>query len=240
MKCEPDRIILESAGRGTAPAAAVAAILLEDREPGAMMLLLPSDHIIGNQQAFRAAVQKGRIAAGEGALVTFGITPSAPETGYGYIRRGDAFPGAEDCYRIDEFTEKPGSEQANGYLASGLYDWNSGIFLFRTDAYLEELGRLKPEMLAACRKAVTESVTDLDFFRLGEDAFLSVDGQSIDHAVMEATDKAATVHVDMGWNDVGSWSALWELGDKDSDGNVVVGDVITSDVRDSYLRLMGN
>jgi len=240
----PDALVLEPVGRNTAPAVACAALLLARKSPEALMLVLPSDHRIVRADAFLEAVGVARRAAADGALVTFGITPDAPETGYGYIRRagpyrqggGDALPG---CYAIERFVEKPDRATAERFLADGGYVWNSGMFLFAAGSYLAEMERLEPEMLARCRAAVDAGRPDLDFYRLDRAAFEACPAQSIDYAVMEHTDRAAVVPVDAGWNDVGSWSALWSVGDKDTEGNVRQGDVIAANTRNSYLRAEG-
>ena len=236
---EGARIVLEPVGRNTAPAAAVAALLLEAQEPGAMMMLAPSDHVIADVPSFHAAVAMGAAAAGTGALVTFGVVAARPETGYGYIHRGAPVDGAEGCFRIDRFVEKPDRATAAAYVESGDTDWNSGIFLMDAGAFLAELERLNPELLACCREAVAGASEDLGFLRLDATGFERVESISIDHAVMERTDKAVVVPVDMGWNDVGAWPALWEISDKDDDGNVSVGDVLIEDSRNSYVRSDG-
>ena len=235
----PSRMVLEPVGRNTAPAAAVAALLLAGDDADAVMLLLPSDHVVEDVSGFLAAVETGLAAAENGALVTFGIPPTGPETGYGYIRRGAAYAGAKGCFRIARFVEKPDLEEARRLVRAGDYHWNSGIFLVRAGRYLEELERLKPEMLEYCRRAVAGAVKDLDFLRLEAEAFSGIEPLSIDYAVMEHTEAAVVVPADMGWSDVGSWSALWEIGAKDGDGNVVLGDVITDGTTDSYIRSEG-
>ncbi len=235
----PSKMVLEPGGRNTAPAAAVAALLLAGDDADAMMLLLPSDHVIKDVPGFRAAVESGVGAAGHGALVTFGVPPTGPETGYGYIRRGAPYEGAQGCFHVARFVEKPDLDEARRLVRAGDYHWNSGMFLVRAGRYLEELERLKPEMLESCRRAVAGAADDLGFLRLDGDAFARIEPLSIDYAVMEHTDKAAVVPVDMGWTDVGSWSALWEMGAKDGDGNVVLGDAIAHDTKDSYIRSDG-
>jgi mannose-1-phosphate guanylyltransferase/mannose-6-phosphate isomerase len=235
----PSRMVLEPVGRNTAPAAAVAALLLAGDDADAMMLLLPSDHVIEDVSGFLAAVETGLAAAENGALVTFGIPPAGPETGYGYIRRGAPYEGAEGCFRIARFVEKPDLEEARRLVRAGDYHWNSGMFLVRAGRYLEELERLKPEMVECCRRAVAGAVEDLDFLRLEAEAFSGIEPLSIDYAVMEHTEAAVVVPADMGWSDVGSWSALWEIGAKDGDGNVVLGDVITDGTTNSYIRSEG-
>jgi mannose-1-phosphate guanylyltransferase / mannose-6-phosphate isomerase len=232
----PTAILLEPVGRNTAAAAAVAALTIIRDEPGATMLVLPSDHVIGRPDAFLAAVGTAARAAGKGALVTFGVKPERPETGYGYIRHGAPWEGIEGCFRVSDFVEKPDRETAEGYLAAGDYNWNSGIFLFPAERYLEELTRLHPDIVDTCRRAVENGGGDHDFFRLDEASFSQCPSQSIDYAVMEHTSDAAVVPVDMEWSDVGSWLALWEIGDKDADGNVLLGDVLTHGTRNSYIR----
>ena len=235
-----DRIVLEPAGRNTAPAAAVAALMLVDGDPDALMMVLPSDHVIEDVAAFHAAIETAVRAASEGgALVAFGIAPNVPETGYGYVRRGNSWPGVEGCFRVDQFVEKPDLATAEGYLADGGYAWNSGIFLFEAARYLEELRRFRPEIVTACGAALSSGGRDLEFERLDERAFQACASDSIDYAVMERTDSAAVVPVDMGWSDVGSWSALWEIGHRDDQGNFTAGDVMLEDVRNSYIRSEG-
>ncbi len=235
----PAAILLEPAGRNTAPAVAIAALALLKDDADALMLVLPSDHAIADTAAFHAACDAAAEAARQGALVTFGIRPDRPETGYGYIRRGAALKGATGAFRVAEFVEKPDAATAASYLAGGKHDWNSGMFLFPARLALDELERLDPEMVALCRRALDEATADLDFLRLARAPFEAIAGKSIDYALMEHTASAAVVPADMGWNDVGAWSALWDVGDKDADGNVVGGDVVTVDVRNSYLRSEG-
>lgn len=235
----PKAILLEPVGRNTAPAAAVAAIMLAREDENALVLLLPSDHAVADPLAFQSAVTTAAGAALDGALVTFGIKPGGPETGYGYIRRGEAIKGHNGCYKIGEFVEKPDLETAKSYLSAGGYDWNSGMFLFTAKRYLEELERLEPEIVAQCQKAMETAETDLDFVRIAEAPFAACPSKSIDYAVMEHTNQAAVVPADMGWNDVGSWTALWDDGAKDGSNNVVVGDVLTFDTSGSYLRSEG-
>ena len=229
-------IVLEPVGRNTAPAAAAAALMLAADDAEAILAVFPSDHLVRDRVTFEAAVELAAEAARTGSLVAFGVPPTAPETGYGYIRRGGPVEGAVGCFRIDSFVEKPDAARAQEFLDAGGYAWNSGMFVFSAAAYLEELERLQPDMLASCRKAVASASDDLDFLRLGEDAFAGCPAGSIDYAVMEHTERAAVVPVDFGWNDIGAWPALWEIGDKDADGNVVLGDAALEDVRNSYLR----
>ena len=231
----PSALLLEPIGRNTAPAACVAALVLSESEPNPLMLVMPSDHTIGDAEAFRAAVDLAATAASSGGLVSFGISPERAETGYGYIRRGEAFE-TEGAFAIAEFVEKPGPEQAKQYVASGEYLWNSGIFLFPARLYIDELERLRPTMVAACRRALTEGRQESDFIRLDKDAFSLCDSDSIDYAVMEKTRRAVVVPIAMGWTDIGSWDALWEMSSKDHKGNSIEGNVIAEDTRNCYLR----
>ncbi|MEN5119040.1 mannose-1-phosphate guanylyltransferase/mannose-6-phosphate isomerase [Luteimonas sp. TWI662] len=225
----PSAILLEPTGRNTAPAIAAAA--LEARRGGAdpLLLVLPSDHVVRDAVAFRTAVQAAASAAEAGKLVTFGIVPTTAETGYGYIRAV-----AGDGVRVvKQFVEKPDAATAEGYIASGDYFWNSGMFLFRASRYLEELERHAPSMLNAVRSAHDNARRDEDFIRLEKEAFTACPSDSIDYAVMENTDDAAVLPISVGWNDVGSWSALWEVADQDGDGNAHHGDVIALDCRNT-------
>jgi mannose-1-phosphate guanylyltransferase / mannose-6-phosphate isomerase len=235
----PAAIVLESEGRNTAPAAAVAAILVAAADPGALMLLMPADHVIRDSAAFHNAVARAEAAAARGHLVTFGITPDAPETGYGYIRKGSPLPSLSGCFSVARFVEKPDAATAAGYVASGDYSWNSGMFLFRADVFLAELERLEPDLLAKCRAAVAAGKQDMDFFRLDTAAFSGARSISIDYAVMERTDKAAVVPVQMGWSDIGSWDSLWSATSRDDAGNALKGDVLQHGARNSYLRSEG-
>jgi mannose-1-phosphate guanylyltransferase / mannose-6-phosphate isomerase len=232
----PRALLLEPVGRNTAPAACIAALALTETESDPLMLVMPSDHTIGDLAAFADAVEGAATAARAGALVSFGITPQRAETGYGYIRRGSELDGAKGVFAVAEFVEKPGPEQAQAYVASGEHSWNSGMFLFPARVYLDELERLRPDMVAACRDALATAQRDSDFVRLGREAFAGCDSDSIDYAVMEHTRRAAVVPVSMGWSDVGSWDALWEMGDKDQHGNSIEGNVVAEDARNCYLR----
>lgn len=235
----PRAIVLEPMGRNTAPAAAVAAIMITETDPGALMLIMPSDHTIARNGDFIEAVRKAVPAALNGALVTFGIKPTHAETGYGYIRRGQALDKCKGCYEVSAFVEKPDMATARAYFDDGGYDWNSGMFLFPAGGFLIELERLDPAMVAGCRAAVAGAERDLDFIRLTEAPFAAIASRSIDYAVMEHTDRAAVVPADMGWNDVGSWSSLWDVSTKDSAGNSLTGDVLAIDVGNSYIRSEG-
>lgn len=227
-------IILEPLARNTAPAIALGALQALQREADAVLLVLPADHIIGDTQAFAAAVTDAMPMAEQGWLVTFGIRPDRAETGFGYIRRAEGI--SDHAFRVEQFVEKPNLETAQAYLADGGYDWNSGMFLFKASRYLEELGVQAPEMLAAVRQAHAGASTDLDFVRIDREAFALVPDRSIDYAVMEKTRHAAVVPVSCAWSDIGSWSALWLTGDRDEHGNASEGDTLGIDTRNSLLR----
>ena len=232
----PRALLLEPVGRNTAPAACLAALALTETDPDPLMLLMPSDHTIGDVDAFVDAIGRAAAAAQAGALVSFGIAPERAETGYGYIRRDGELDGVKGVFAVAEFVEKPGPEQAEKYIESGEHSWNSGIFLFPARVYLDELERLRPDMVAACRQALATAQRDCDFIRLGKDAFSTCAADSIDYAVMEHTRRAAVVPVSMGWSDVGSWDALWEMGSKDQHGNSLEGNVVAEETRNCYLR----
>jgi mannose-1-phosphate guanylyltransferase/mannose-6-phosphate isomerase len=233
------RIILEPAGRNTAPAAAIAALKVLEDDPDGLVLLMPSDHVIADVKAFHAVIAVAAKAARAGNLVTFGVKPAVPETGYGYIKSAGALPAAPGAFAIERFVEKPDRATAEHYLASGGYYWNSGMFLFAADAFLREMERLEPGMLSFCRDAINHAHRDMDFIRLGEVAFLACPSQSIDYAIMEHAAHAAVVPVDMGWNDVGSWQSLWDISSRDASGNAVIGEVVTEKSRNSYIRSEG-
>lgn len=236
----PAGILLEPVGRNTAPAATLAALTVLRRDPQGLMLLMPSDHVIRDEVAFRKAVLEGMRLAVQDWLVTFGIVPASPETGYGYIRRGIPIDGeATDraliSSRVEGFTEKPDIETALRYLESGDYLWNSGMFLMRADLWLTELERHRPDILQACRLAYEQGRADGDFYRVGREAFLACPSDSIDYAVMEKTNRAAVVPLDAGWSDIGAWPALWQAAERDEAGNVRRGDVYTHETHDSLL-----
>lgn len=240
---QPPTIVLEPVGRNTAPAVAVAALMGLEKDGDPILLVMPSDHYIADLQAFREALAKGRSFADQGALITFGVAPDAPETGYGYIKKGApphfsglVPPTSDGVAAIDSFVEKPDRETAEAYLKSGKYFWNSGMFMFKAGTVLEELERFTPDIVSRCREAVAKGRSDLDFFRLDETAFTACPSDSIDYAVMEKTDKGVMVPLSAGWNDLGSWEALWGVGDKDEQANVIEGDVVVRDVTNSYLR----
>jgi mannose-1-phosphate guanylyltransferase/mannose-1-phosphate guanylyltransferase/mannose-6-phosphate isomerase len=234
----PAALLLEPVARNTAAAvAAAAAHLAATGAPeGDMLLVLPSDHVILDRPAFAAAVARAATAAGLGRLVTFGIEPTAPETGYGYISAGVALAGAPGAHDVARFVEKPDLATAQGYLAAGGWSWNSGMFLFPLGAFRAELAAHAPDVARAAAAAVAGAARDLDFVRLDREAFAAAPSISIDYAVMEKTRLAAVVPASLGWSDVGSWSALWEIGARDADGNVAQGDVLSERTRNSYLR----
>ncbi|NTW52971.1 MAG: mannose-1-phosphate guanylyltransferase/mannose-6-phosphate isomerase [Chlorobiaceae bacterium] len=229
-------IILEPFGRNTAPAAAIAAMSLVESRPGSLMLLMPSDHVVLDRDAFTEAVETGSRAARAGKLVTFGVVPTCPETGYGYIRAEQDAGSNADWHPVAEFVEKPSFERAESYLASGDYFWNSGLFLFRPEIFLAELESARPDIIASCRNALQLSKRDLDFVRLDPESFRPCPSDSIDYAIMEKTSNAVVVPFDVGWNDLGAWSAVWDVQDRDQDGNVKRGDVLVHGVRNSYLH----
>jgi len=244
---KPAAIILEPVGRNTAPAVAVSAIHASAKGSDPILLVLPADHVIRDTAAFHAAVAAGDRLALKGRLITFGIVPDAPETGYGYIKKGkgipdktlprvQASPGSVTASAVERFVEKPDLATAKKYIASGDYLWNSGMFMFRASVYLRELKRFAPAMLAACQKAYRASKKDLDFLRLGAEAFAASPGDSIDYAVMEKTASAAVIPLDAGWSDVGSWSSLWEVHPRDESGNAISGDVIARDTKNSLIH----
>ena len=227
-----DKIILEPVGRNTAPAIAIAALAQQD--PDAVMLVLPADHVIQHTEAFLACVEAGAELAVSGHMVTFGIVPTSANTGYGYIQGGDELGiGAR---KVAAFVEKPDLDTANKYLQAGSYFWNSGMFMFTSARYLEELGKFQPEMLVAARQAYDKAAHDLDFVRLDEAAFAACPADSIDYAVMEKTESAVVIPADIGWNDVGAWSSLWEVSERDSNGNCLRGDVLSHNVTDTFVQ----
>ncbi|GGC83310.1 mannose-1-phosphate guanylyltransferase/mannose-6-phosphate isomerase [Marinobacter halophilus] len=232
------RIILEPCGRNTAPAIALAALQLAkatgDDCDDPLMLVLAADHLIQNVTAFQQGIQKAVPLAHQGKLVTFGIVPSHAETGYGYIQRGQELE--QDSYGVDRFVEKPDLATAQDYLASGDYLWNSGMFMFGARQYLAELQKHRPEILAICQAAVDDADEDLHFTRINESIFAECPEDSIDYAVMEKTSNAAVVALDAGWSDIGSWSALWEVSEKDTNGNSFGGDVIAHDTESTLVR----
>lgn len=234
----PAAVILEPSGRNTAPAVAVAALhaLAQSEDP--VLLVLPADHVITDVEGFQRAVERGVPHAQAGKLITFGIVPEAPETGYGYIKAGQPLTAGDVC-RVERFVEKPDAATAQAYIDSGAYFWNSGMFMFQASRFLEELERFAPAIHGACREAYAAGQADLDFLRLGKTAFEACPSDSIDYAVMEKTANAVVMPLQVGWNDVGSWSALWQVGNRDPNGNVISGDVLAVDTRNSFLNSGG-
>ncbi|MFC2971525.1 mannose-1-phosphate guanylyltransferase/mannose-6-phosphate isomerase [Azotobacter bryophylli] len=227
-------ILLEPVSRNTAPAIALAALQAASREKDSILLVLAADHLVRDVAAFQECVRKALPLAEAGKLVTFGIVPTHPETGYGYLEKGrEIVPG---CFAVNRFVEKPDLPAAEDYVGTGDYYWNSGMFMFRASRYLEELERLQPNMLSACRSALEQGSQDLYFTRVDLAAFAACPEQSIDYAVMEKTSEAAMVPLDAGWSDVGSWSALWDVSAKSPEGNVLKGDVLQQDTRNTYVH----
>jgi len=237
----PQAIILEPVGRNTAPALTLAALALKKGDPDAIMLVMPADHVIQDRKAFRLAVVCGARLADQNQLVTFGVVPTGPETGYGYIRKGaptDAQTATNSdaaAFRVSAFVEKPDQQNAKLYIDSGEYLWNSGIFMMRVSVWLQELDRHRPDIAKACASAYEQGKADADFYRADKSLFTQSPSDSIDYAVMEKTDCAAVIPLDAGWSDVGAWPALWDVSAHDSDGNVLQGDVMAHQTRDTLL-----
>tara|TARA_B100000674_G_scaffold44217_1_gene30697 strand:- start:29715 stop:31010 length:1296 start_codon:yes stop_codon:yes gene_type:complete len=234
LGAEGAEIVLEPARRNTAPAIALACFAAQERAPESVVLVLPSDHHIENKAAFQQVLELANTAAVKGNLVTFGVVPTKPETGYGYIKANNS--SADGWLSIDAFVEKPSVELAEQYLESGDYYWNSGMFAFRADVYLQELKQHNPAIYDAAKASWDARSEDLDFIRVGEEAFVACPEDSIDYAVMEKTEKAVVIPLDSGWSDVGSWQSLWEVQDKDATGNVLVGDVIAQDTENTMVH----
>lgn len=226
-------IILEPVGRNTAPAIALAALKALQNGDDPLLLILAADHVIQDSKRFVDVVERAVPLAEQGKLVTFGIVPTKPHTGYGYILQGEPLPTAG--FEVAEFIEKPDLSTAEHYLQVGGYLWNSGMFLFKASCYLEELRRFRPDIFTACETAFMQSRLDLDFIRINADEFMSCPDESIDYAVMENTQSAAVIPMDAGWSDVGSWSSLWEVNRKDQDGNTSRGDVLIEQTSNSYI-----
>jgi mannose-1-phosphate guanylyltransferase/mannose-6-phosphate isomerase len=233
------RILLEPVGRNSAPAIAAAAALVAEDDPDAVLWMMAADASITDAAALKTALAAAAVAARAGYVVTFGMKPTTAETGYGYIEIGDPLPDADGIYRVARFLEKPDSITAQRFLSDGRHLWNSGMFVFTARTLLQELEQHAPDVLPAVRQAVIDRRSDLDFIRLGVAAFTSCPSISLDYAVAERTSRAAVVPADLGWSDVGSWSALWDLGAKDANGNVAVGDVVLEGAQDCYVRSDG-
>lgn len=230
---EPEAMILEPVSRNTAPAVAVAAICAMKSDADAVLLVLPVDHVIQNAEIFREVVALALPLAEQGRLVTFGVVPTSAETNYGYIRRGEEL--AAGGFSIDRFVEKPDAVAAQEYLQSGQYYWNSGMFLLKASAYIQELEKYSPEILDTSRRALEHAEGDLDFERLDTEIFSACPSDSIDYAVMEKTELGAVLPLDCGWSDIGAWSALWDVANKDEQGNVLKGDVLLDNTKNSYI-----
>ena len=230
-----NEIILEPAGRNTAPAIALAAFNAIRDGDDPVLLVLPADHVIADVDAFQSVMQIGKQQSEAGKLVTFGVVPDLPETGFGYIKARSTGK-SENCYEVDQFVEKPDAETAAAYIADGNYYWNSGMFMFRASAYLEALQQHSPEIYQASQAAFDAATRDMDFIRVGKDQFENCPSDSIDYAVMEKVNNAVVIPVDIGWSDVGSWSALHDVGDVDTEGNLLIGDVKSGSTSNSYVR----
>jgi mannose-1-phosphate guanylyltransferase/mannose-1-phosphate guanylyltransferase/mannose-6-phosphate isomerase len=217
-------------GKNTAPAITMAALSAAEDD---ILLVLPADHVITDIDAFHQAIEHAKILAGQGFLVTFGIVPTAPETGYGYIKRDTQPHGA--AFKVAAFVEKPNLATAQHYLQSGDYFWNSGMFVFKAACFLSELEKFNPTMLSVCKNALNAAQVDVDFVRVDKAIFSTCPADSIDYAVMEKTDKAVVIPLNAGWNDIGSWSALWDVTQKDASGNALSGDVLTIDTENSFI-----
>lgn len=244
IEISPESIILEPVGRNTAPALAVAALKAAADGLDPILLVLPADHFIRDLDLFHRTLSAGADLAEQGYLLTFGIVPDSPETGYGYIRKGKQIPAgskqtgkaAIEAFGIEKFVEKPDLDTAKQYVSSGDYCWNSGMFMFKASRVLSELEKFNPQIVTACRKALANSVADLDFLRLDPESFATCPADSIDYAIMEKTDRGAMLMFRAGWDDVGSWEALWQIGKKDTSGNITHGDVLAHDISDSYIN----
>ena len=235
LECSDATLLLEPVGRNTAPALAAAALAIADTDPGSVMLVLPADHVITELNSFREAANDAAVLAVQGLLVTFGIVPSSPETAYGYIHQGAPLTDGKS-YRVAKFIEKPDAKRAQELLDTGNHYWNSGMFAMTAARYLEELLKFRPDIVAAVKLAWNGRSQDMNFCRLESSAFGACPADSIDYAVMEKTADAAMVPADLGWSDLGSWTALWDISDKDSAGNATRGDVDLNDTRNNYVR----
>ncbi|SDU60425.1 mannose-1-phosphate guanylyltransferase/mannose-6-phosphate isomerase [Desulfobacula phenolica] len=236
IEIEPNAIILEPVGRNTAPAIALAALKAMENSDDPILLVLPADHVIEKIAAFHAAIKAGLKYAKKDNLITFGIIPDSPETGYGYIKIGEVLETDTGAATIEKFVEKPDLDTARKYLESGSYCWNSGMFMFRASAIIKELEAHAPDIMMPCKEVISKGVQDLDFFRLSLDGFKNIESESIDYAVMEKTFKGIVIPFEAGWNDLGSFDALWQTGKKDENLNVIKGDVLTHDVKESYIK----
>lgn len=229
------QILLEPVAKNTAPAIASACCAAIKQSKDSVVVVLPSDHVIEDVEAFQTALKIAAKEAENGSLVTFGIVPTYPATGYGYVKSGDSDSSGK-VYKLEKFVEKPCLEKAQEYISSGEYDWNSGMFVFKASVFLDELKNFNPQMYDLATKAFENAEVDSDFIRLDKSTFEQITGDSIDYAVMEKTSKGKIVKLNAGWNDVGSWSALYDIGKKDENQNVIKGDVITLGTKKSYIR----
>lgn len=234
LKNKKPTIILEPVARNTAPAIACACLVAQENDRDAVVVVLPSDHVIRDVETFQNAVKKAIELAADGCLVTFGIVPTYPATGYGYVKGGEHF--AHHIYKLDKFVEKPCLEKAHEYLQTGEYSWNSGMFVFKAKSFLSELEKFDFEMLSLSRKAYETASFETDFVRLNKDFYSFIQGNSIDYSVMEHTDKGMIIKLNAGWDDVGSWTALYDINNKDENLNVLKGNIVTLDTSSSYIR----
>lgn len=232
------QIILEPVGRNTAPAVALAALKSLELHGDHHMLVLAADHAIQDIEAFHAAVLAAEQESVDNKLVTFGIVPTKPETGYGYIKKGEQVKNS--VFKVNSFVEKPDLETAKNYLEQKCYLWNSGMFMFKASVYLDELKKFRPDILAACKESLSSASTDLDFIRLNSDVFAECPDESIDYAVMEKTQDCVVIPLDADWSDIGSWTSLWEISEKDEHENVSHGDVINYNSRNNYIYSEGS
>mgnify|MGYP000465864093 CR=1 FL=1 len=240
IEIEPEAILCEPISRNTAPALAMAAAYLQERDPGAIMLALPADHHIGDKQAFAEAVFRAAAAAERGWLATFGIQPTRAETGYGYIERGNLLDGGiQGIYAVQRFIEKPDAATAEILLADGAHSWNSGMFMLPVDVFLEQLGLHSPAVTSAAYNAVTVGQFDAPYLHLDRDALAESPDESVDYALMEHTNRAVVIPAEMDWSDIGSWSALRDIRQPDGDGNVLKGNVVVDGVRNSFVHANG-
>jgi len=232
----PHTIILEPVGRNTAPAIALAALKAMEYEEDPILLVLPADHVIKNIVDFHAVIKAGLAFAEKDRLITFGVLPNCPETGYGYIKKGGLLDRETGASKIERFVEKPDLERAQALFESGSYCWNSGMFMFKASVIIKELEAFAPDIMMPCKGLIDAGVQDLDFFRLSLEGFKGIPSDSIDYAVMEKTSKGIVIPFDAGWSDLGSFDALWQEGKKDENMNVITGDVLTQDVKESYIN----
>ena len=234
----PSSVIIEPVGKNTAPAVCTAALkVLEDEGKDAVLLVMPIDHYIGDRDAFIDAVKTGEEFAKDGYLITFGVVANSPETGFGYIKRGEKLSkNGSEAFLSDQFVEKPDKKTAQTYCSSGEYFWNSGIFMFNAETFIEELSNFAPEMFRCCKDALEKGGEKLGFFDLQKEAFNLCPSDSIDYAVMEKTKKSLVIPFNTQWNDLGSWNSVWEISEKDKNENSIIGDVMSKDVKSSYLH----